>query len=171
MSTVTPITPIFTPKPSLTQLWEKYTEYKRPQISQSTLAKDYAKTSSYIKSLPTDSPDDAVEIRDYLVKKLTPNATKRCLTQFSACCDWAVKSELIDKNLFIGMVAAVKIPKSQASHDINPFNTSERDRIVKAFECDRYYGYYAPLVKFFFNTGCRPSEAIALQWKHVSSDF
>ena len=27
------------------------------------------------------------------------------------------------------------------------------------------------MVKFLFSTGCRPSEAIALQWKHVSSDF
>jgi hypothetical protein len=34
LSTVTQITPIFTPKPSLGQLWEKYTEYKRPQVSQ-----------------------------------------------------------------------------------------------------------------------------------------
>lgn len=81
-----------------------------------------------------------------------------------------MKSELIDKKPFIG-VAAVKISKSQASHDINPFNASERDRIIKAFEGDRYYGYYAPLVRFLFSTGCRPSEAIALQWKHVSSDF
>ena len=120
LSTVTPITPIFTPKPTLAQLWEKYTEYKRPQVSQSTLAKDYAKTSSHIKSLPTDNPSNAVEIQDYLVKKLTPNAAKRCLTQFSACCDWAVKSGLIDENAFIGMAAAVKIPKSQDSeHDIN----------------------------------------------------
>lgn len=173
LSTVTPtFTPILTPKLSLAQLWEKYTEYKRPQVSQSTLAKDYAKTSSHIKSLPTDSPNDAVEIRDYLIKKLTPNAVKRCLTQFSACCYWAVKSGLIDENPFLGMAAAVKIPKSQASeHDINPFNANERDLILEAFESDRYYRYYAPLVKFLFSTGCRPSEAIALQWQHVSSDF
>lgn len=51
LSTVTPITPIFTPKPSLAKLWEKYKEYKRLQVSQSTLAKAYAKTASHIKKL------------------------------------------------------------------------------------------------------------------------
>ncbi len=173
-SALSTITPIFTPisKVSLDDLWQQYTEYKRPQVSQSTIAKDYAKTSSHIKSLPTSSPDDAVAIRDFLVQKLTPNAAKRCLTQLSACCDWSVKSGLVTENKFVGMAAAIKMPKSQASeHDINPFTASERDLIIKAFVGDRYYGYYATLVRFLFNTGCRPSEAIALQWKHVSKDF
>lgn len=122
--------------------------------------------------MPTSNPDDAVTIRDFLVQKLTPNAAKRCLTQLSACCDWAVKSRLVTENRFIGMAAAIKTPKAQASkHDINPFTASERDLIIEAFESDRYYGYYATLVRFLFITGCRPSEAIALQWKHISKDF
>jgi hypothetical protein len=33
------------------------------------------------------------------------------------------------------------------------------------------YSYYAPFVEFLFLTGCRPSEAIGLQWKHVISDY
>jgi integrase len=36
---------------------------------------------------------------------------------------------------------------------------------------NRYYCYYLPLITFLFRTGCRPSEAIALQWKHISRDF
>ncbi len=46
-STLTTVTPILTPEaplePSLTDLWEQYTQFKTPQISQSTLAKDYLK--------------------------------------------------------------------------------------------------------------------------------
>jgi integrase len=30
---------------------------------------------------------------------------------------------------------------------------------------------YAPLIEFLFFTGCRPSEAIALQWKHITDKF
>lgn len=30
---------------------------------------------------------------------------------------------------------------------------------------------YAPLIEFLFLTGCRPSEAIALQWQHITPDF
>ena len=39
---------------------------------------------------------------------------------------------------------------------LQPGNAKERDPIVKALEGDRYYRYYAPLVRFFC-TGCRPS--------------
>ena len=172
LSTITPVTPIFTPKPSLDELWGKYTEYKRTQVSQSTVAKDYRKTEGHIQKLPTKCLDDAIKIRDYLVKHLTPNAAKRCLTQFSACCDWSMKSNLISENPFQSMAAEIKLPKSQSSDDdIDSFTSVERNCIIQAFETSRYYSRYAPLVKFLFMTGCRPSEAIALQWKHISSDF
>ncbi|WP_242048440.1 MULTISPECIES: site-specific integrase [Nostocaceae] len=55
----------------------------------------------------------------------------------------------------------------------------ERNAIINAFEnnlfCPRSsafkHSYYTSFVKFLFLTGCRPSEAIALQWKHISQDF
>jgi integrase len=37
--------------------------------------------------------------------------------------------------------------------------------IIEAFERD--FPFYAPLVKFCFFTGCRPSEAIAVEWKDL----
>ena len=43
-----------------------------------------------------------------------------------------------------------------------------RHSIIEAFKGNRYYSHYAPLVEFLFFTGCRPSEAIALQWKHIN---
>lgn len=106
------------------------------------------------------------------MKKLTANAANRCLVQINACCNWAVSSGLISSNPFRGMAAEIKLPKSQASeHDINPFSASEREEIIQAFESDKYYSHYTSLVRFLFSTGCRPSEAVALQWKHISSDF
>jgi integrase len=68
------------------------------------------------------------------------------------------------------MAADVKVKKSGTEEEeINPFTREERDRIVAAFKANRYYSYYAPLMEFLFFTGCRPSEAIALQWKHIGS--
>jgi integrase len=113
-----------------------------------------------------------VGIRDWLVANKSANATKRLLTQLSACCSWAVKSKMIDRNPFLGMASDVKLPKSETEDtDINPFSTQERDQIVKAFQGDRYYSRYAVLIEFLFMTGWRPSEAVALQWKHVAEDF
>ena len=103
-------------KQDLEQLWEQYTEFKKPQISPSTYAVDYRKYRNHIANLPTKSLSDAVAIRDYLIANLTPNA-------------------------------------------------------AKAFEESKLYSYYAPLVKILFFTGCRPSEAIGLQWKHINEKY
>jgi integrase len=177
LSTVSPIPPIFSKPTAKTQLnladlWEKYMEFKRPSLSPSTLAKDYSRVARCISVyLPTKAIKDAVRIRDWLVANKTPDASKRMLTQFSACCKWAMKSKLIAENPFKDMAVDVKVPKGDDEDtDINPFTLEERDRIIAAFKIDRYYKYYAPLIEFLFMTGCRPSEAVALQWQHISAD-
>jgi integrase len=170
-------TPVLTPtkasQPPLSELWDKYTEFKRPGLSPSTLAKDYGKVSRCINvHLPTRSLDGSIAIRDWLVANKTPNAVKRYLTQLSACCDWATKSQMISHNPFKGMAADIKVPKGDIEDtDINPFSLQERDRIIEAFRLNRYYKFYAPLIEFLFMTGCRPSEAVALQWQHIAEDF
>ncbi|WP_315788449.1 site-specific integrase [Fischerella sp. JS2] len=70
------------------------------------------------------------------------------------------------------MATDIKIPKGdKEDSDINPFSQDERDRIIEAFKNNRYYRHYAPFIEFLFMTGCRPSEAVGLQWKHISKDF
>jgi plasmid stabilization system protein ParE len=127
LSTVTPtVTPISIDQLSLAELWKKYTDFKRPGLSPSTLAKDYVKVSRCINvHLPTQSLNDAVAIRDWLVTNKTPNAARRVLTQLSACCDWAVNSHLLSENPFDDMATGIKVSKSR-SEDI------DRVRIEKA---------------------------------------
>ncbi len=98
LSSVTPVTPIQKPKPQLDELWEKYSEFKKPQVSPSTFAKDFTKHRNHIAKLPTRSLYEASAIRDYLLSNLTPDAAKRCLTQLKACCNWAMEEGLIDAN-------------------------------------------------------------------------
>jgi integrase len=79
---------------------------------------------------------------------------------------------LIEDNPFEDMASDIKLPKGDREEtDINPFSLEERDRIILAFQENRYYRHYAPLIEFLFITGCRPSEAVAFQWKHVAIDF
>ena len=61
LSTVTPIapTPETPPQLGLSELWEKYTEFKQPQLSQSTYAVDYRRYRNHIKKLPTNDLRDA----------------------------------------------------------------------------------------------------------------
>lgn len=167
------VTPSKTGQSSLPQLWDKYVEYKRPNVSPSTLAKDYKKVDRCLNlDLPKKSIDDAVAIRDWLVANKTANSAKRILTQINACCDWAVKSQLITNNPFVGMAADIRIPKGESEEtEIEPFTLEERDRIIEGFKSDHHYKYYAPFIEFLFMTGCRPSEGIALLWKHITDDF
>ncbi len=96
---------------------------------------------------------------------------KRLLTRINACCKWALESGLIDQNPFQGMASQIKLPKSATSDDfdIDPFTKPEQQTIVTAFESHRTYKRFAPLVRFLLLTGCRPSEAIGLRWKHIRS--
>jgi integrase len=65
-----------------------------------------------------------------LVANKTANSAKRILTQIKACCDWAVKSQLIANNPFVGMAADIRVSKGESEEtDINPFSLEERDRI------------------------------------------
>ncbi len=183
-SALSTITPVFTPTaiPSLAELWEKFIEYKRPQCSPSTMRFQYRVFSKYLAGLPTQDLDCANEIRDFVLKTIPIDSAKRFITRLSACCDWAMKSGLITDNPFKGMASEIKLPKASNGSevdDINPFSAAEKDAILKAFQnntiCPKFsrvkHFYYFPFVFMLFNTGARPSEAIALQWKHISGDF
>lgn len=180
LSTVTPVTPISTPKVALADLWQSFVEYKRPQCSPNTMKFKYSVFTNYVKRLPTHNLERATEIRDYVLTNIPLDSGKQFITRLSACCKWAIRSGLIAENPFEGMAVEIKLPKSRNSEDdITPFSAEERDAIIAAIETDRFcprksgfkHSRYAPLIKFLFFTGCRPSEAIALQWKHISSDF
>lgn len=152
---------------SLNELWEKYTQIKQKTLAHSTIDRDFKRVASHLKKLPNDNLKNAKKIRKHLIENLSAAAAKRVLMYCSACCDWAVQEDLIKFNPFKDL-PSIKAPKSKS---IDPFTKSERDRIIAAFESDRYYSYYANFVKFLFLTGCRTSEAIGLQWKHISPDL
>jgi integrase len=166
LSTIEAITPIFTPKPNLAELWEKFIEYKRPQCSPNTMKYTYGVYTSYLQKLPTHELDQANEIRDYIVKNIPLDSGKRFITRLSACCTWAMKAGLISEDPFNGVAVEIKLPKSRKSEDqINPFTKEEKDAIIQAIETDQFcpkasgfkHSRYAPLIKFMFATGCRPS--------------
>ncbi len=168
-------------KPSLAELWDKFMDFKRPQCSPNTMRTMYLTFTNYVRQLPTHDLDRASEIRDYVVENFPLNSGKRLITRFSACCKWAMKSGLIAENPFSGMATEIKLPKTQkiaGLNQIDPFSLEERDAIIQAIETDQFrpassaftHSQYAPLIKFLFFTGCRSSEASALQWKNISQD-
>lgn len=101
---------------------------------------------------------------------------KRLLTQFSACCDWAVQSKLIESNPFNGMAADIKESKSTKNNedgldDIRGYTSEERDVIIRAFLDSPKFSKYALFVKTLFFTGMRTSELVALKWENVHETY
>ena len=180
LSTVNPIDSIGSAEPSLAELWDRFIDYKTPQCAENTMRYTYGVYTGYVEKLPTHDLQHAGKIRDFVLKSIPVDSAKRFITRLSACCDLAVESGLIHKNPFAGMAKEIKIPKAESEdYDIDPFTTEERDAILQAIATDQFcpkasgfnHSYYLPLITFLFKTGCRPSEAVALEWGHITEDL
>lgn len=154
--------------PDLVSLWDKYVEFKSKSVAQSTIDKDFKKTRNHIAALPTQKILEARTIRNHLANNLTLNAARRTLTQIKACCNWAVDEGLISESPFVNL--AIR-SRNWNEKDIDPFTAVEQERIIEAFENHPVYRHYSAFVKFLFLTGARTSEAIGLQWLHISPDL
>lgn len=149
---------------TLGELWEKYTSYKAQHLAATTIKKDFAVVARHIQKTCGDL-SQAQKIRLQLIEVTTIRSAKKTLMQVNACCGWAVEFGLIEANPF----EKIKIKARKPPADIQPFTEQERDRIIATFQTEEKF--YAPLIEFLFLTGCRPSEAIALRWKHIDSDL
>ncbi|MEH1802786.1 MAG: tyrosine-type recombinase/integrase [Nostoc sp.] len=160
---------------SLLELWEKYTQFKSGQVQESTLVRDYSLIEKRIRALPTNDANQAVMIRNYLLSTYSAETAKRTLKQMNACCNWAVLSKLIEVNSFHDLAKGIKTKRKDST--ILTFNREEINNIIDAFDSNKYcpkyspvtHYYYANYVRLLFLTGCRPEEAAALKWKHITA--
>ncbi|MDX2216871.1 MAG: DUF3596 domain-containing protein [Oculatellaceae cyanobacterium bins.114] len=156
------------PTLSLKDLWEQYVEIRKVGKSPATI-RMYGWVAKHLERCPYDSPNEAHAIFDWLTVNVPADSARRILVQLNACCKWAMNLGKLDSTPFLGMASKIKLKVVDEEEDINPFTREERDRIIVAFEKNRYYKYYTPLIGFLFFTGCRPSEALALMWKTVGN--
>lgn len=158
---------------SLRELWDRFLEDKLPSIKIKT-QDEYAKFTHLLDKLENNLVFDGLVVKKALLAITTIDQCKRVLQYLSACCTWGVQHKLITFNPFQGMAAQLPQRKSLGNPTPNAFTQEERDTIIQAFKQDERpginYRIYAPIVEFWFLTGCRPSEAIGLTWNKVSPD-
>jgi integrase len=147
---------------SLGELWERYAAYKAHHLAATTIKKDFGVVRRRIEKTCGDL-NQAHKIRSQLIELTTLRSVKKTLMQINACCTWAVDFGLIEDNPF----EKIKIKAKKPPTDIQPFTEEERKQIIAAFK--EKESFYAPLIEFLFLTGCRPSEAVALRWKHIDA--
>ncbi|BAY12997.1 phage integrase [Calothrix sp. NIES-2098] len=182
-SALTLLTPEITPQigpPKITEIWQGYIAYKSSSLKETT--KGYHNSFTKLFELLGDIQLlDAVKVKASLEKITTVHQTKRALIQLNAACKWGVKHGLIGTNPYVGMANEMPKYRYQLEPKPNAFTEEEREQIIEAFKNHRgnwngrgytgiSYAHYASFVEFLFLTGCRPSEAIGLQWKHISED-
>ena len=143
-------------------VWEKYKAFKTPTLAPNTLAIDYGRRMAFLTKLAGENLP-APALIDWIIKNKPQGQAKKILQNLSAAHEWGIKRGLIDTNPFKGAADFVRADKEDGE-DINPFTPGERDRLILAFQENRFFAHYAPLVQFLFFTGCRPSEAIPLEW-------
>lgn len=148
--------------PPLIEIWDRYAEWKRPQVSAVTFGKDYRKTRNHILALPTQTIGRAAEIRNWLGANISPDSARRVLTQIKAAIAWALDEGIINADPFLGLKIR---ERKQRGEKREPFTPDERDMILDAFS--RESPHYLPYVQFLFLTGCRTSEANGLRWEDV----
>jgi integrase len=149
----------------LDELWSRYVAHKRPNWQLTTLENNIKTIGVHIDKLTTKKLSDAWQIESEL-SHLSYSSKYRVLRYISACCQWAVHSQLIPFNPFWVIVDGLKSPNSDTDPD--PFSEEEAKRILKAYEIHPKYEYLYPFLKFLFLTGCRTGEAVSLRWKNVT---
>jgi integrase len=153
-------------KITFAEIYQKYINTKKDK-SPATWKGTYINTLNHLNSCPYQFPNEAMELKDWMIANKTLDACKRILMQLSAACNWAVERDLLEINPFFGK-SKIKTRKSKPK--IHPFSVDEKQEILTAFEKSDKFNHLTPLVKFFFLTGCRTSEAIGLRWKNIKSD-
>ena len=156
------------------QLWEQYFNSKRSSLKPKTVEKyeNFSKLFAKLGDLPIN---DSLEVKKQLERITTTSRTKDALMYLSAACKWGMKHEIVNADPFSGMSQEMPRHRYMTDPTPNAFTKEERDCIIAAFRNDTRKGMnyrpYAPFVEFLFLSGCRPSEAVGLRWKHVSEDF
>jgi integrase len=158
---------------SIVQLWEKYFAHKKSTLKAKTIDKHENFTRLFEK-LADATLGDAIAVKAELEKVTTTSRTKDALMYLSAACQWGLKHGLVTTDPYKGMSS--EMPKHQHMVDPQPnaFTEAEREQIIESFKNDKRSGMgyrpYAGFVEFLFLTGCRPSEAVGLRWKHIAED-
>lgn len=125
-------------------------------MSPQTRADHYATLRNQIlKASPLSS-----EISWLLNLQIAPATFNKKLGYLRACGDWAKSEGLLSINPWL------KVKSRKGTKEIiKPFSQDEAARISAGFK--KTYPAWSPFAKFLFLSGCRMSEAIGLQWKHI----
>jgi integrase len=155
---------------SIKDLWIEHCLYKSKNLKPATIHYLTKGIGRHIARCPHQQIDLALDVRDWLLSQTTPDMARRVIVCLASAVKWGIKHQkvTIAINPFTDMADDIRIEKDRPTP--NAFSSEERGQIIDAFEHSPNYRHYCALVKFWFLTGCRPSEGIGLEWEQISQD-
>lgn len=170
---------IASPPYSLIELLQEFVQVRKNFVAPSTWNIKYKQSLNRLKSSPfaSISPDlsrtQSCELYDWLVSNFAKDTSRNTLMTIDQCFTWAIERGMLSctESPLKGFSAKINQTFPKVKSEINPFTSMERDLIIQAFEESPIYNHYCGYIKFCFFTGCRPSEAIGLEWDDIAPDF
>lgn len=95
---------------------------------------------------------------------VTPKRARNLLTPLRSVFEDALNDELIDYNPFdrIALGKLLRQTTKASDYEVDPFTAAERATLLEHARADE-----RPMMQFWFNTGLRPGELMALRWGKV----
>lgn len=154
---------------SLKELWAKYCDYKHRRWKASTAHYNLVIIGIWFERIPHDWRE-ALAVRSYLLAETTEGITIRVLCSIETCLDWSMRVGLLpeQRNPYKGMGGDLQAKELGGA---NALSKEEQEQVIQAFYDHPLWAYYAQFVEFLFLTGCRPSEAVGLDWSQINPDF
>lgn len=158
---------------NLLELFNDFTNFKSQRLRVNSLI-DYDRIQNKLEKCPYKLVSKSKQIIEWLVNDCNGVNKSSVVKQWkliNACCKWGLREKRIKSNPFDNLKADIPVRNGKRGReDIDPFSDEEMRQIIDAFSNHPSYSQYVRLVKFMFATGCRPNEALGLQWKHINSN-
>ena len=153
--------------------WDKFVEEKRQRVDNPfTIVGMYRPIPKKVRAFGREilGAPEAREFVSFMLESASPTTIKKQIIILNNFGNWVQQRKLVDadwENPFTGLTEMCR-PVSR--YKVPPFSKTEIKQIIDTFRDDAYYAHYTDYVRFLFMTGCRTSEAIGLQWKHITRD-
>ena len=176
------VEPIKPKELSVLEVYDRYTQSREGEVAETTLELMLkGQFRSAILEATQAVGDDALEIRNHLLKNRCLENAKKCLSYLEKAHQLGIKHEYVAKNPFLDMASEIKLNKGKKKtiddsddendeSDTKAFTIDEMNAIINAFSSSHYRRHLASIIKFLFWTGCRTGEAIGLKWRDVKWD-
>jgi integrase len=161
---------------STVELFQKFTQYQTKQkcLSPRSVEARYKPLQRHLErslNIPANKVTEnlAGNFVALQLERVSSRTAKERLWLLQSCWEWAKgKYQIAESNPWSSHIQRIKPSETKR---VKPFTSSEIQLILNAFQCDRYYSHYYPLVKFLFGVACRFGEAAGLRWRNVADDF